>query len=439
MTTLKQCRAVAVAGLMATFWNSAFGAASIDELAREAAMLGTADAAFVRLQEQIPGFGGLYIRDGAVYVYLTDLSKGPAHRPLLSAFANLVNPPQASNPEVFDPNNLQFLQAKYDFDQLQSFFKALLTKPLLGATTLDIDETRNVVLVKVKSAEDVANTVAIGLSVLVPQDALTVEVGGGSRPTADLNDTFRPTLGGNRISGPTAAQCTQGMTVQLTSGAYTGMRGFLTNSHCSATWGGVDSSAWYQAYFPNQIGAEVIDPSFYLPAGCPGGHVCRKAEVNFVGFSYTPYNLYGIVGRYHKPIQSCTLPLKSCPTTVFGGVLTATGPAAATVVGSFRNKIGATSGWTAGNATAACQVSMNIAGMPSLAYVCQDVYAMGGWPGDSGAPVFVLTSSTTIQMAGIQWADEATGNPPVFNHDRVVSSPLSGIISDTGMPTFTYY
>ena len=62
---------------------------------------------------------------------------------------------------------------------------------------------------------------------------------------------------------------------------------------------------------------------------------------------------------------------------------------------------------------------------------------MGIAGGDSGSPLFVQTGSTTIQIAGIVWAEEATGGS--FLHDKLVASPFGNITSDVGMPTFTYY
>lgn len=209
------------------------------------------------------------------------------------------------------------------------------------------------------------------------------------------------------------------------------MRGFFTAGHCTSGWNAIGD--YISQPFYGTVGGETVEPNFIPGGACPAGFTCRLTDATFVGYTVTPYNSVGIVGEFHKPTTSCTLPTVTCGLTVSGTTFLATGAAPVGMVGAGRSKLGRTTGWTAGPMVSTCtntSFSHGRTGQPGN-FLCQQEFSMGVLGGDSGGPVFVQSNATQIQIAGQVIARSTSGPITMF------ASPLSAFVPD-GIPTFTF-
>jgi hypothetical protein len=84
-------------------------------------------------------------------------------------------------------------------------------------------------------------------------------------------------------------------------------------------------------------------------------------------------------------------------------------------IGATLNKVGRTTGWTAGNVTASC-VDVNVSGS-DITQLCQDIVAAGVGGGDSGSPVFQIKNLATgeVTLYGILWGGYSDGSAFVYS------------------------
>ena len=97
------------------------------------------------------------------------------------------------------------------------------------------------------------------------------------------------------------------------------------------------------------------------------------------------------------------------------------------------NKVGRTTGWTQGKVTRTC-VNTSVYGSTVLLYCQTFVSDPGGATvvraGDSGSPVFQVTSGTSVKLLGILWGGSSDNKTFVF-------SPLASIQQELGTVTAT--
>jgi hypothetical protein len=118
-------------------------------------------------------------------------------------------------------------------------------------------------------------------------------------------------------------------------------------------------------------------------------------------------------------IAKTNRPAKSALTITGQFSITAEGEA---VAGQTVNKVGRTTGWSQGAVTATC-VNTNVSGS-NITELCQDFVNAAVGSGDSGSPVFAITSGTNVRLLGILWG--GSGN------QSFVFSPLSNIEAELG-------
>ena len=92
-----------------------------------------------------------------------------------------------------------------------------------------------------------------------------------------------------------------------------------------------------------------------------------------------------------------------------------------TPVGATVNKVGRTTGWTAGTMTNKC-VNTGVQGS-RIVQLCQNFVTAGVAGGDSGSDVFLITSGTNVRLLGVLWG--GGGGQFVF-------SPLQNVIQELG-------
>jgi hypothetical protein len=228
-----------------------------------------------------------------------------------------------------------------------------------------------------------------------------------------LRDNVRPVVAGLQIRFSQYV-CSLGFNAVLGS-----TPGYVTAAHCSTSQGAVDGTEYYQPLnrVPEElIGTEVADPPFFRGNGCPRGRKCRYSDSNFsAGDSAVNFTL-GAIARTTGPNNG---------SLEIAGEFSIVGQGAATV-GQTANKVGRTTGWTQGNVTRTC-ANTGVSGS-NIVLLCQDfvendVQIVAG--GDSGSPVFRISSNGRATLLGNLWGGNSSGTLFVY-------SPIANIERELG-------
>jgi hypothetical protein len=209
-----------------------------------------------------------------------------------------------------------------------------------------------------------------------------------------------------------------------------GVRGFVTASHCSDSQGSVDGTSYYQPL--NQvendfIGTEIADPSYGRGGGpkCPKGKRCRQSDANF-SRSGGPRGV--IVGQIAKTKALGSLEIDpDDPTYTITGKGVA-GP------GATANKVGRTTGWTQGTVSGTC-VNTGVSGS-TIVLLCQTFVTANGvivQGGDSGSPVFAMTGNgNNVTLLGGLWGGNQSGTQFVYSPIANIEAELGALDPVTG-------
>jgi hypothetical protein len=295
----------------------------------------------------------------------------------------------------------------------------------LGGTVFaDHDEVNRKLVFGIENAA-ASRGVATALAHLgIPSSAYEIRVVEPIHMAATLRDRWRPTQGGIQIHF-TQYLCTLGFNADDGN-----QRSFITNSHCTATQGGVEGTDYYQptsTVDPTVIADEVEDPTYFRRGACPKGRRCRYSDSSRALYRSSTQSTRGVIAKTSAPNNNSinvtgtfTITQQDNTTTSFQ-------------IGTTVNKVGRTTGWTQGNVTATC-VNTNVSGT-NITQLCQTfvenpggAVVVGG--GDSGSNVFRITSGTNAQLVGILWGGNGSGTLFVF-------SPLKQIRDELGPITAT--
>lgn len=374
----------------------------------------TLDAIFEEIGQAVPGFAGIYIdADGVPTIQLVDSARRDiARAAVLQRFGEVA---------AIRERPARIRIVNHSFEQLKDWRDALYKKLPGGVRVVDIDEKQNVIHVGVSLESEVGPIRSEGRRLDIPASALLVDVAPAMRPTTFLGDPVRPTMGGLAIQG-TYHACTLGFNARKTGGT----RYFVTNSHCTGTYGAVHGSVFGQYFLSGfRVGVEVSDPSFVTGGGCPASGGCRFADAALiqydtatVGANYTvAQTLFPYTGT--DPTQSGSSELTAEPFFVVGELSDAS-----LISGLALSKVGATSGWTSGTIISTC-ADWALPGSKMLR--CQYTVSGVAVQGDSGSPVFSYELSTgKAWIAGVEWGATL---------DSFTFSPLSGVKADLGAMT----
>jgi hypothetical protein len=86
------------------------------------------------------------------------------------------------------------------------------------------------------------------------------------------------------------------------------------------------------------------------------------------------------------------------------------------------DKVGRTTGWTRGDIVDTCEDLPGPGGVRRMCSMVTDFYS---WGGDSGAPVFVVTSGSDVKLVGMYWGYDTEDSLSVF-------SSWNGLGDDSG-------
>ena len=360
---------------------------------------------------QVPGFGGFFLdRSGNPTLYLTrGSSRAPAER-LLAGYLSRRGLTAAS---------IRVLEGRYGWNQLERWQAQASSEALAvsGAVFVDNDETSNRVLIGVENLSAMGQVRSAVARLRIPDEAVSVQQADPIVPVATLRNVVdRPVRAGVQINFP-GFLCSVGF--NATSGT---QKSFVTASHCTTTQGGVEGTPYWQplqSSQPTRIATEVADPAYRKGiAGCPKSKLCRYSDASRAAYINGANQALGKIARTSganngslEITGTFSITTNDCATR--GGCLT---------VGTRVNKVGRTTGWTAGAITNTC-VNTEVKGT-RFAQLCQSFVSAGVGGGDSGADVFQL-SGTTVKLAGVLWGGNSSGTQFVF-------SPLGNVIAELG-------
>lgn len=365
---------------------------------------------------QVPGFGGFFLnRDGSPTVYLTrGSSRTPAERVLAGYLAGRGLPTAA----------VRVVEGRYGWQQLQRWQAAATVEALAvpGAVFVDNDEANNRVLIGVENPGVMGQVRAAVARVGIPNEAVLVERVEPIVQVATLQNVVdRPVRAGVQINFP-GFLCSVGF--NATSGT---QMSFITASHCTTTQGGVESTPYWQplqSVAPTQIATEVADPDYVRNGpGCPHGRVCRYSDASRAAYIDGANQALGLIAQTSGANNGSltitgSFSITSDDCSTLGGCL---------AVGTTVNKVGRTTGWTAGAVTNTC-VNTGVSGS-RIVQLCQTFVSAGVGGGDSGSDVFQITGGSNVILAGILWGGNSSGTQFVYSPFGNVTTELGTLIT----------
>jgi hypothetical protein len=359
------------------------------------------------LERQVPGFGGFFLAaDGTPTVYLTRGSaRANAERALGGYLAA----------RGLGVAALRIQEARYEWQQLERW-KGAATMAAFesqGTVFVDNDETVNKVRIGVADLSSMGQVRAAVARSGLPDDAVIIERAEPVVRVASLqNVTDRPVRAGVQINFP-GYVCSVGFVA--VSGTQNSM---ITASHCTNVQGGVESTPYWQpagSTAAAQIAVEVADPQYNRNgAGCPKGRRCRRSDAARAVFINGVQPALGLIAR--------TSAANNNSLEITGSFsITADDLNNGAPVGTVINKVGRTTGWTAGALTNKC-VNTGVSGT-NIVQLCQNFVSAGVAGGDSGSDAFRLTGSSSATLEGVLWG--GAGNSFVY-------SPLQNVVAELG-------
>jgi hypothetical protein len=442
MSTHRPLLALVLAALVSACVDFQPSAPEVDRAASSAPVAAArrlgADAEFERIARAVPGFGGMYYDgSGRLNVFITGASSRSAQG-ILNALGEVTEALRAQGRIAPLADDIIVLEGRRDYLELTALHDRVFpVLSELGAAFLDIDETRNQLVLGVLGGTSTAGLQARVQSLGVPMDAIAFEVTPPIAPLSNhtLRDLQDPIGGGLQIGFEDSQYvylCTLGFNV-LRGAALRDSNHFFTNSHCTLDMGSVTGVEYWMPFSPGLgaggtfVGVEVEDPPF-VPGICIAPWLCRWSDAAMVRLQEGIPTDVGAIYR----------------TTSFG---TGASPGSIEIdaaqrtfriadeqpwplVGEIVNKMGRTSGWTRGPVTRNC-VSIARSLNPPTALACQIIVAAHSDFGDSGSPVFApLGSSSSVRLYGILW-----GGPASAPFNFFVFSTMDGIREDFDGPS----
>jgi hypothetical protein len=396
---------------------------------------GSHDDQLALVAEQIPDFGGLFFdEEGMLNVFLLEPSPNRegevleavtavfgddilrrGHRPERDENGNII--PQLDTQQT----TLKLIQGAFAIPQLlQTYDELDSVLGIEGVVFTDLDEERNRLAIGVED-EAAFERVQQALGELgVDRSMVIVEFDEADiLYSHTIRGSFRPTVGGIQIRNAGGGQCTMGF--NATRG---GVRGFVTNSHCTIIQGGVEATTFFQPTVSgeNFIATETADPTYklgFFPFGsfvhgfyCPPLRRCRVSDSAFARYTS---GVTSDLGRIARVTGVGTTGGGSGSITINhdNATYTVVSKTSYPVVGEILDKIGRTTGHTYGKVIKTCQ-RRNVKDT-NFTMLCQDRVRAGVAPGDSGSPVFKWSFGGNVSLYGVLWGGNSAGTEFAFS------------------------
>ncbi|HZN11881.1 MAG TPA: hypothetical protein VFC61_09385 [Blastocatellia bacterium] len=355
------------------------------------------DDRFAEVAQMVPSFGGFFIgADKRLHVYLTDAAQAKAaEAAIVTVFGR----------ERIPEGGIHVLEGKYGFLELKSWHdrQRFVTLALPGVVRASIRESRNRLEIGVQDALVIGQVEEQLAKLGIPREAVEIVVTKPVELQQTLQDKARPVKGGIQISR-SGANCTLGFLA-----VRQGVAGFVTNSHCTSTQGGVESTVFHQADIVaggvNRIGVESVDPQYFTGGDCPDGMKCRYSDAAFVRRDSSASQAIPLTeGDFGK------IALTTSGLTLSNDNFVIMQEVPLPVEGDYLHKVGRTTGETAGEVCDTC-VDIQQTGT-NFVMLCQDRVEASSGPGDSGSPVYSIGAnpvpggSPYAYLQGILWGGD---------------------------------
>ena len=245
-----------------------------------------ADDMALQYAEQVPGYGGMFVDpEGVTHIYLTDMSR-------------------MTDIQLDSVEEVRFLPGKFAFDELYAYrgqMVEVMNDP--DVVYLDIDEQTNRVTVGVSTeALQKRSGTEIARHFNVPEGAVVVKEVEPIYQLVGLRDRRRPAPAGMQINFP-GFVCTLGFVVRQG-----GTNGFVTNSHCTSTQGGVENTPYWQPSQSgsNAFGTEIRDPNYQFggPVAQPGAAAGRVIVPLCGSVATTPGSVNSVESRVQPALTA---------------------------------------------------------------------------------------------------------------------------------------
>jgi hypothetical protein len=361
----------------------------------------------VRIERNVPGFGGLFADSaGSIVLRLKDSSRRDAAVSALRGLSGRFLLPSQLTDALDGRAPLRVLPAKYSMSELIALLQ-MTAQASKGESivALDADERSNQVVVYIETSVDSLSLLERFAAAGVVAAAVRFDVGPGPVALqASLRGRHRPTASGLQIRDQTGARCTLGWNVTT---AFWNETGFLTAAHCAAGAPGSGSAQLGQPmYQPSVLAADVVGTISLNPAFeqtdpmCLGVSLCTLADVMFVASSNPSATWAKRVAKPTGIFSNNTV-----GTVTFSGFWTSLPLAPFTYIGLSVDKVGRTTGGTRGQLEATCMNPLVSVASVTYRVLCADqvVNASAG-QGDSGSPVLFPEGPVQAQVLGVLFA-----------------------------------
>lgn len=373
---------------------------AVEEGAQTETGVQTIDDLFAEVARQVPGFGGLfYDESGQLTMHLME-SRSDEQMTLAAASTKAALTALLQNdPRMTEAGEIRVIPGQYDFLQLKEWSDrmnaAILGVP--GVLLTDIDERANRLRIGIQD-QAVQSVVQEHLAQLgIPREAVIIEVTEPIKAATTLRDKQPTLVGGLQIQYGSKG-CTLGFIANRS-----GVKGIVTNSHCTSIQGGVENTVYYHpsgSGSTNRIGIETVDPPYSPGTGgvCPSGRRCRYSDTAFVKIPHPS----GPSVKANVGFIARTTGLGKVDIDSNNPQYRIVREVAFPLVGEVLNKVGRTTGWTQGVVSATCYnipvLDPNSA-PTDITLICQDSVNAGQAGGDSGSPVFKFTNSSVVNVS----------------------------------------
>jgi len=363
----------------------------------------TLDERFLAIGQEVPGFAGVFIDSAGIpTALLVDPTQEVAARMAIQPL--LLNPARAYRGRMVQRDQMNVRRVEYDFKQLMGWRMILrsLLVTVPGVHRLDIRESMNRIVLGVRSPSDSTKVSSEITRLGIPPNAVITLVEAPEQDAVldavSLDGNFDQKKGGIQIEREGYGNCTLGFNVRFTAGSVY-YPGFVTNSHCTRTFGGAEATRFFQPSIGTytKIGVEISDPPFLqATAGCPLGARCRYSDAALVSYDTgIPWAGASIARtNYYDPTYgSLVIDFENPQFTVTDDYY---------ILEGYRiDKIGATSGWTYGLLEESCFDTLTTGGSSDYMLLCQYRSSNGMAPGDSGSPVFYWNGGSQVTLIGL--------------------------------------
>lgn len=358
-------------------------------------------------KEHEGGFGGFYFDaddPSQAYVYMTDTNETSAAQ---SAF----NEAYAGDQAV---SGITVVQGNHAFDQLLDWFHALdaaLVEDGVAPSSGAVLESENRIRFGFRTSEEITDAREVADDLEVPATAVNFVI---SNPVLlgdkdNVKSKWRPVVGGIQYQYRyNWSKCTVGFTTKRGN-----TNGLVVPSHCTSNpsdiaIGGSMNSPIHQPNFPrsgsNEVAREITDPPLSQvddPLGqCADGYWCRYSDAAFAEMTDETMDR----GKIAKPTEIGKTKVSPAGTTF--SVTSDSGGFSQNDVVYY---VGRSEGWQKASVLDTCTFKEVVDDVIRVICVGRARVTEGGGPssGDSGAPVFKITSGSNVKLIGMLFAGDA--------------------------------